>query len=170
MNPLRLDVQGVKWVRILMFWWTECIGLSLEAGHTWNMSIRLRHWVRTYPSSSINLYKAHMKPRQCSIMEYMLVGCVSIASVCVIHQICFMYAMRSQLSTQQSWGAYAQWQSMKYGKIGGLWVGDGAECSRSSRMEQNGKIWEKQRKIAISSQSVNYRVRKLEHTFKVGPS
>ena len=34
----------------------------------------------------------------------------------------------------------AQQQSTKYWKIGGLWVGDGVECSRNSRMEWNGKI------------------------------
>ena len=30
--------------------------------------------MRTYPSSSINLYILHMKPRQCAIVGYMLVG------------------------------------------------------------------------------------------------
>ena len=30
--------------------------------------------MRTYPSSSIDLYILHMKPRQCAIVGYMLVG------------------------------------------------------------------------------------------------
>ena len=32
------------------------IGFNCEAGHTQNMSIGLRHQVRTYPSSSVELY------------------------------------------------------------------------------------------------------------------
>ena len=43
-----------------------------------------------------------------------------------------MYAMRSCLSTRRS---------TKYWKIGGSWVGDGAECSGSSGTERyKGKI------------------------------
>ena len=35
---------------------------------------------------------------------------------------------------------------MKYEKIGGLWIGGGAECLRSNRMKQNRETGEKQRK------------------------
>ena len=56
-------------------------GISLEAGHTRNTSIGLRRWVRTYPSSSIDLYILHMKPRWCAIVGYALVGvCFNSAS------------------------------------------------------------------------------------------
>ena len=37
------------------------IGFSCKAGHTWNTSIGSRCQVRTYPSSSINLYTCDMK-------------------------------------------------------------------------------------------------------------
>ena len=70
MNLLRFEVQVVKQVRILMFQQVECSGISLEAGHTQNVSIGLRHQVRTYPSSSIDVYILHMKPRQCTIVGY----------------------------------------------------------------------------------------------------
>ena len=49
----------------------------------------------------------------------------------------------------------AWWRSTKYWKIGGSWVGDGAECSRSSRTEQHKK---NKGKIAISSQSYKFQV------------
>ena len=35
---------------------------------------------------------------------------------------------------------------MKYEKIGGLWIGGGAECLRSNRTKQNRETGEKQRK------------------------
>ena len=66
-----------------MFWWAECSGISLEAGHTWNVSIGSRRRVRTYPSSSINLYILHMKPRWCAIVGYALAGmCFNSVSTC----------------------------------------------------------------------------------------
>ena len=45
-----------------------------------------------------------------------------------------------------------RWQSTKYWKIGGSWVGDGAECSGNSGTERNGKIKKIKKKIAISLQ------------------
>ena len=59
------------------------MGISLEAGHTQNASIGSRRRVRTYPSSSINLYILHMKPRQCTIMGYTPAGmCFNSISTC----------------------------------------------------------------------------------------
>ena len=49
-------------------------GISLKAGHTRNASIGLRRRVRTYPSSSIDIYILHMKPRRCAIMGYAPAG------------------------------------------------------------------------------------------------
>ena len=57
-----------------MFRQAERSGISLEAGHTRNASIGSRHRVRTYPSSSINLYILHMKPRWCAIVGYAPAG------------------------------------------------------------------------------------------------
>ena len=74
MNPLGFEVQVVKQVRVIMFQQAECSEISLEAGHTRNASIGLRRQVRTYPSSSIDLYILHMKPRQCAIMGYAPAG------------------------------------------------------------------------------------------------
>ena len=74
MNPLGLEVQVVKQVRILMFRRAERSEISLEAGHTRNASIGLRRQVRTYPSSSIDLYILPMKPRRCTIVGYAPVG------------------------------------------------------------------------------------------------
>ena len=66
-----------------MFRRVECSGISLKAGHTQNVSIGSRHRVRTYPSSSIDLYILHMKPRWCAIMGYMPVGmCFNSVSTC----------------------------------------------------------------------------------------
>ena len=39
--------------------------------------------MRTYPSSSIDVYILHMKPRQCDIMGYTLAGmCFNSVSMC----------------------------------------------------------------------------------------
>ena len=66
-----------------MFQQAEHSGISLEAGHTQNASIGSRHRVRTYPSSSIDLYILHMKPRQCAIVGYALAGmCFNSVSMC----------------------------------------------------------------------------------------
>ena len=45
---------------------------------------------------------------------------------------------------------------MKYWKIGRSWVGDGAECSRNSGTEWNGKIKRIKGKIAISSHELMF--------------
>ena len=59
------------------------MGISLEAGHTRNTSIGLRRQVRTYPSSSMNLYILHMKPRRCAIVGYAPAGmCFNSVSTC----------------------------------------------------------------------------------------
>jgi hypothetical protein len=57
-----------------MFRRAERSGISLEAGHTRNASIGSRRRVRTYPSSSIDLYILHMKPRRCAIVGYAPAG------------------------------------------------------------------------------------------------
>ena len=83
MSPLGFEVQVVRQVRILMFQQVEHSEISLEAGHTRNTSIGLRRQVRTYPSSSIDVYILHMKPRQCNIMGYALAGmCFNSVSMC----------------------------------------------------------------------------------------
>ena len=74
MNPLGFEVQVVKRVRVLMSRQVERSEISLEAGHTRNVSIGSRCQVRTYPSSSIDLYILHMKPRQCAIVGYAPAG------------------------------------------------------------------------------------------------
>ena len=57
-----------------MFQQAERSGISLEAGHTRNASIGSRRRVRTYPSSSIDIYILHLKPRRCTTMGYAPVG------------------------------------------------------------------------------------------------
>ena len=48
--------------------------ISLKAGHTRNASIGSRRRVRTYPSSSIDIYILHLKPRRCAIVGYTPAG------------------------------------------------------------------------------------------------
>ena len=67
---------------------------------------------------------------------------------------CMLWGHICQHSRAKKCNAWQQ--SMKYGKIGGLWVGGGAESSGSSGTEWNREKGEKQRKnkgkIAISLQ------------------
>ena len=93
MNPLGFEVQVVKQVRILMFQQAEHSEISLEAGHTQNASIGSRRRVRTYPSSSIDIYILHMKPRRCTIMGYTPAGmrfnCISMRHMSDMFHVCY---------------------------------------------------------------------------------
>ena len=147
MNPHRFEVQVIKWVRVLKFWWAECLEISLEAGHTWNASIGSRCWVRTYPSSSIDVYILHMKPRQCAIMGYAPVGmCFNSISMCHtldMFHVCYEVMSVNTAEPKSAMCDSDWWNMEKSVDCGSVVEWSVLEVTEGSRI---GKIGEKQRK------------------------
>ena len=143
-----------------MFWQVGRSGISLEAGHTQNVSIGLRRRVRTYPSSSIDLYILHMKPRQCAIMGYVPAGmCFNSVSTChtsdTFH-VCYEVTSVNTVEPRSAMHDSNQWNT---GKL----VDHGSVMERSvvGAAEWSG-IKKNKGKIVISSHSqrfITYMVR-----------